>query len=378
MFITVDLSFDKRAVMKSYPSKWIAGDYLCGAGGPPFIVTKEVETVEEYPEGDEDADPIMKEVVRKVASINENFTDNPMYPFSVHEPCSLSISLYQPDKRWNVGRLGEDPRQVLSLPFASRGERLRACMEYPIGIGFLVMKLNGLKWRVTEFRLKKVMECSDGVQFSNIVNNAIMLRPGRYAIVPYTHCELDRSMDYLLHIQYLKGTVDFEVENVITQRLCDNEPSVDNDDDADQDDNELLRVNEKEGDEDGEDGQGGDDVSVMSFEKVLMEGEEGSLEDEASLESAARLKMNAMEKVNPPKLKLFKQWEYSEDTEEMGLSQVFTEVGDLMKYMRNLKGEVRKLHGTIRAVTGEPSSIAEESKAGGVGRRNILNTNKRY
>jgi hypothetical protein len=28
-------------------------------------------------------------------TINENFTDNPMYPFSVTEPATVSITLYQ-------------------------------------------------------------------------------------------------------------------------------------------------------------------------------------------------------------------------------------------------------------------------------------------
>ncbi len=38
--------------------------------------------------------------------LNESFTDNPMYPFSVSEPTIVCISLYQEDRRWSVGRLG--------------------------------------------------------------------------------------------------------------------------------------------------------------------------------------------------------------------------------------------------------------------------------
>lgn len=39
-------------------------------------------------------------------ALNESFTDNPMYPFSVSEPTTVCISLYQEDRRWSVGRLG--------------------------------------------------------------------------------------------------------------------------------------------------------------------------------------------------------------------------------------------------------------------------------
>ena len=34
-----------------------------------------------------------------------------MYPFSVNEPADVCIALYQPDRRWSVGRLGEDPKR---------------------------------------------------------------------------------------------------------------------------------------------------------------------------------------------------------------------------------------------------------------------------
>ncbi len=359
LYVVADLSFDKKAVTKYYSSRWLPGDYLVGGGGPPIVVTSEVEEVED--EEDAPADGPKKTVTRRTASINDNFTDNPMYPFSVSEPCTLCVSLYQADKRWNVGRLGEDPQEVLVAPFTSRADRLRACMEYPVGIGFLVMKLSGLKHRVTEFKLRKVVHSSDGVQFSNIVSNVVNLRPGRYAIVPFTHVELSRSLDYVLHAQYLSSQVDFEVEDVIAQRLSDPEPSEDGaEGEDDQDDNDLLRVGP------GED----DQVSVMSFERVrVAEDEDVDEEDDAPGPLLS-------EKVPPPRLKIFKQWEYSEDTEELGVAQVFAEVGDLMKYMKALRGEVRKLHGTMRAVSAinQGEGVQEEKKD----RKNLVASGKRY
>lgn len=43
--------------------------------------------------------------------------------------------------------------------------------------------------------------------------------------------------------------------------------------------------------------------------------------------------------------------------------QVFGEVGDIMKYVKTLRGEVRKLHATIRAVQSADASRAAASSA---------------
>lgn len=146
-------------------------------------------------------------MIERYAMMNDNFTDNPMYPFSVIEPTALGVSLYQKDRRWNMGRLGDNPRDVLTKQFSSRGERLRACLEYPTGLAFLVVKLSGLKHRVTEFKLKKIVDSSENVVFSNVSNNLVYLFPGRYAIIPYTHTRLSRSMEYVLHFNYLSHQV---------------------------------------------------------------------------------------------------------------------------------------------------------------------------
>ena len=61
----------------------------------------EVQVVSNKDEDDEDAEEDDDSPV-----FNESFTDNPMYPFSVSEPTTVCISLYQEDRRWSVGRLG--------------------------------------------------------------------------------------------------------------------------------------------------------------------------------------------------------------------------------------------------------------------------------
>lgn len=51
----------------------------------------------------------------------------------------------------------------------------------------------------------------------------------------------------------------------------------------------------------------------------------------------------------PPSITLTDPAEYSEDTEELGIVSIFSEVGDVMKYLRTLKGEVRKLHSAMQS-----------------------------
>ena len=75
---------------------------------------------------------------------NEDFSDNPMYPFSVTEPTDLCVSLFQADRRWSVSRLGESLRDLKCSEFLRRADRLAACMKYRVGIGFVILKLNGL------------------------------------------------------------------------------------------------------------------------------------------------------------------------------------------------------------------------------------------
>jgi hypothetical protein len=404
VYLAHDHTFEKDGVLKRFVSKWVPGDFIGGSGGPPVIIATQtseaapapaaegagaalLETEEEGEEGGNRGKPqpsaVPAVVVERYAMINDTFTDNPMYPFSVTEPTTFSACLYQKDRRWNMGRLGDNARDVLTKQFASRGERLQACMEYPTGISFLVVRLSGLKHRLTEFKLKKIISGSENLVFSHVTNNILTLRPGRYAIVPYTHTTLSRSMEYVLASNHLAGHVEWEIEDVLEQRLVDDAPSDEDDDEEMQpDDNDLLHLHE-----------GTDDVSVMSYEKVMLfpvlrftarfsccriyecdvdqvkvHGDEDGFgseqeeeESDAGSQEGSRVKV-PREKVNPPRILLYKPWEYAESTEELGVAQVFSEVGDVMKYVKALRGEVRKLHATIRAL--QPSQLAGPAGAG--------------
>ena len=280
LFVACDLTFQKEGAVKRYVSKWLPGDFIGGSGGPPIIITAQTEAVDSTGDGggnsndkdgnatgdqeDKNTNKNSEEkqepkIIERYAMINDNFTDNPMYPFSVTEPTTLNICLYQKDRRWNIGRLGDNPRDVITKSFSSRSERLQACMEYSLGISFLIVRLNGLKHRLTEFKLKKIVAGSENMVFSNVTNNIVSLRPGRYAIIPYTHTMLSRAVEYVLHCSYLSHQVEFEIEDVLAQRLVDDAPSdEDEDEELQPDDNDLLHLHDNS-----------DDVSIMSYEKVV-------------------------------------------------------------------------------------------------------------
>ena len=221
-------------------------------------------------------------------------------------------------------------------------------MRYPIGIAFLIVRLSGNKHRLTEFKLKKIVAVCEGVVFSNVASLIIELLPGRYAIIPYTHSILQKSMDYVLHCNYITGQIDMEIEDVLVQRLVDDVESDEDEDAADYeeepDDNDLLYLHGKS-----------DDVSIMSYERIKVtdsdadDDQEQDEDDDDNGESSSNLRRAAVRaKIAPPKLLHYKQWEYAEDTEELGVKQVFDEVGEVMKYVTRLRQEIRKLNVEVK------------------------------
>jgi len=220
------------------------------------------------------------------------------------------------------------------------------CMRYSIGIAFIIVRLSGNKHRLSEFKLKKIVAVCEGVVFSNVASLIIELLPGRYAIIPYTHSILQKSMDYVLHCNYITGQIDMEIEDVLVQRLIDDVES-DEDEDAvdyedEPDDNDLLYLHGKS-----------DDVSIMSYERIKVadsdaDDDQEQEEEQDDGESSNLRRATVRAKIAPPKLLHYKQWEYAEDTEELGVKQVFDEVGEVMKYVTRLRQEIRKLNVEVK------------------------------
>jgi len=166
-----------------------------------------------------------------------------------------------------------------------------------------------MKVRITEFKLKKISGGSDKTDFSNVASTAIIFpRPGRFVIVPFTSQKLTQAKDYILHCTFGDGCIEFEVNDVIAERLMD---QVVSDDDEDDDDFE-----EEVDDDDDEQ----DDQEVFKS-----------------------LKPSRYDKVPPPKIYLRPSWMYSESTEERGIVSVYDEVGDLCKYMDSIRKEIRNI-----------------------------------
>ena len=78
-----------------------------------------------------------------------------------------------------------------------------------------------MKMRVTNFKLKKLAGGCDRLEWSNSCSGPVRLRPGRYAIIPYTDIALDDPMEYKLVVSYKDGAVDFEIKDILVERPID-------------------------------------------------------------------------------------------------------------------------------------------------------------
>ena len=206
--------------------------------------------------------------------------------------------------RWSVSRIGADhnnPMLISASNYAVRDNQIDACMNYTRAIGFVILKLSGLKVRVTTFSMNRIIANSEYIQFSNNCNNIITLAPGRYCIVPFTDIIISNMvMEYCLVIQYKEGAVDMEINDIIKERPIDSMPSDDEEENVD----ELIR-NEKR--------------------KLL--------------ESAGQY--NGYGKC--PLLLLTERWEWKEEIEEMASIAIYEQVNDLAYLLRSLKRDIRDL-----------------------------------
>jgi len=246
-----------------------------------------------------------------VKVINPNFADNPTYPITVYEEGPVVIALYQSDRRWSTGRFGDSPRDMAAVSFASRKDRLGSCMKYPYGLGFVVARLYGKKHRVTTFKLRKMVYVSDSVEFSEVLSCTIHMKPGRYAVIPYTSMPVVKPTDYILEFKCKPGSIEFEVTNLLEERLVDEEPSGDDTDDE------------------GDDDDGADEDEILELKRLK----------EQSLRAKELYLANPF---GPPQPLKIDEWEWSEDTEEFGLVGVFEEVGDLARQLARMRDTMKQ------------------------------------
>jgi hypothetical protein len=70
--------------------------------------------------------------------------------------------------------------------------------------------------------------------------------------------------------------------------------------------------------------------------------------------------MTHMTPLPPPQRVHLETWEYVESVEELGLQLAFLEVYEAMKYVKTLRGDVRRLNGTISSLR-EAQKIKENA-----------------
>jgi hypothetical protein len=317
VYIVNDISWIYNYTVKRFTSTWVVGDFIAGSGGPPseFLVQKSVDDdIFGTPRGkskgkdldndensdDNDDEEDDDEDDDSIEERGEPFSDNPMYPFSVTEPTDLSICLYQADKRWSAARVADDPLDICVEDYATRGGRRSACMTYPYAIGFVVLKLFGLKMRVTTFKMKKIVASSYGIVHSSSASNFIRLLPGRYAIVPFTHEILQYSTEYILFCQFKKSSVEFEINDILKERPIDTIASEDEDD--------LSKTQET----------------------LPPSGTAGTSGLGKRQENHMAIPEEAPDE----------PWLWREDFEEMGILSVYEQVGDLAKQLRMLRNDM--------------------------------------
>jgi hypothetical protein len=187
---------------------------------------------------------------------------------------------------------------ISSASYSSLDERINACMTYPRAIGFAVLKLSGLKVRVTTFSMQRILANSEFIQFSNSTSNLIHLPPGRYAIVPFTDIIVSNQvLDYCLVIQSKEGTVEYEVHDIIKERPIDEMPSDDEGDGGNQSSNQMIEK------------RGGDAEGIGKC----------------------------------PLLLLTERWEWEEQIEEIANIAIYEQINDLAFLLRHLKKDIKDL-----------------------------------
>jgi hypothetical protein len=284
-------------------------------------------------------DPLSSLLDASQGRLNLMFPDAPMYPISISEPTTLCITVHQPDRRWSVSRLGEDPRSVLLANFSTRGVRLKACMKYPLALGFVVLKLSGAKMRVTSFKLRKIVAGSDAVEFSSSCSGLVALGPGRYAVVPYVHTPLWMTHEYVLTCVHRSDQVELEVQDLLAEKRLDEVLSEDGDTaaTANYSANNSTSANKAN--------------NVKNNAGKFYDDELDELEEIVNGQPVGRqVRQDELKRWHIPSLQTVRSWEYTEDIDELAVASLFDEVGSLAKYVRSLKSEVQKLNHTLTSV----------------------------
>lgn len=251
--------------------------------------------------------------------IKASFLNNPMYPFSVSAVTVMSICLFQPDRRWAVGRLQSGPRDVCVSDFTTRSLRLSACMKYQIGIGFVIIRQSGLQKRLDKLDFRAIEGGSSAVEYFNSSTCTVSLMPGNYVLVPYTDQSLSETLDYVFSCHYQPDKVEFEIAELFDQSVSKG----------------LLGKKDKKIKVVEEQNKTSSVPTVGSKEGQILPDKPVKAEKAASPVSGAT--------VAPPSIIRVPEWEWWEDSEDQGMTALYDQISDLAEYVRILREDVRRI-----------------------------------
>jgi len=284
------------------------------------------------------------------------FLTNPMHDFSVSANTLMTVCMYQPDRRWAVSRLGYNCRDLCVRNFADRGNRLSACMQYQDGMGFAIVRRDGMSRRVKTFKKQQLAGSSGHVYFTNVCSNVVNLIPGAYVLIPFTNTPLTAAMEYTLVCRYDPVAVDFEGEEAHEAETNNKMPKIQSrmqtlEDIAVDADGATVAAGESNGLRGGGGGGGGSarqpsaamlDSSNKQQSLDQMNSERKSTGNEVDGEPTGSGGSGGTF-VSFPSLFRTDAWEWTEDAEDLGMTAVYDQIADLAEYLRALRKDVHKV-----------------------------------
>ena len=176
------------------------------------------------------------------------------------------------------------------------------------------------------------------LEYSNIVTHVINFTTGRFAIIPYTNLPVSKAMSYCLDFRYKVGAIEFEIEDLLKERMVDNEASgddteSDSDDDStdEDDDEETIRLRRERR-----------RVKKEARDKALLEGNESICFYIVPICRGwfYRFMLYALHSIffEGPQVRIpmpleIDEWEWSEENTDFSISTLYEEVGDLAKQL---------------------------------------------
>ena len=331
--------------------------------------------------------------------VNVNFLKNPTYAFTVTDwHANIIISMYQTDRRWTIPRLDSNLPRNLFIPenLLNRTERLKTCMNYEYGIGFLVVRVSSkVKLAVDEsnslienkegvpdskgisvasvpdsvtipditiqsikrmkFQLNQIYGSCDLVEFSNNVSGEIKLLRGKYVIVPFTHVPiLFKGEEFALNIQYRSDQVVFDaIETTMKVHtheatgliLHDIPPAVK----SDQQGNDTTMESKDHLLKESKLNNHKNDIATNNINDNDNSMNDDNVEGQEFLEGS--------HPIIPPSLGSVRTWEFTEYSEEVGIVSMFEEVGELANYLQTLRKEMKSLDKVVESLTTAASTM---------------------